>query len=171
MAAVLLLLSSASSVLISMSISVGTAGFLSGVEILLTVLLSITLFLHRRQDLSPVALYLLALSSLVSFVLVMANNRGSFDAVYRMSDLALPVLSAEFLLLDRFRKRKNPKHSMQRNWYFPALMCAIFITLGAFECTIKNRNASPFVLVSCLNVFAYFFLDVWLAFPEMTFRG
>ena len=154
-----------------MSISVGRAGFLPSVEILLTVLLSITLFLHRRQDLSPVALYLLALSSLVSFVQVMANNRGSFGAVYRISDLVLPILSAAFLLLDRFRKRKNPKQSMQRNWYVPALMCAICITLGAFECTIKNHNASPFVLVSCLNVFAYFFLDAWLAFPEMTFRG
>lgn len=170
-AAVLLLLSSASSVLISMSISVGRAGFLPGVEILLTVLLSITLFLHRRQDLSPVALYLLALSSLVSFVQVMANNRGSFDDGYRIIDLALPFLSAEFLLLDRFRKRKNPKQSMQRNWYTPALLGAIGITLGTFECIIKNHNDSPFVLVSCLNVFAYFFLDAWLAYPEMTFKG
>lgn len=170
-AAVLFLLSSVSSFLISMSTSVGTAGFLPGVEMLLTVLLSITLFLRRRQDLFPVALYLLSLSSLVPFVQAMANNLGSFDAVYRIIDLGLPIFSAQFLLMDRFKKRKNPKYSMQRIWYFPALMGAIFITLGAFECTIKNRNASPFVLVSCLNVYAYFFLDAWLAYPEMTFKG
>ena len=165
LAAVLFLLSDICSDLISMSLSGAGYHWHPGLGTFLSLFLIVSLFLRRDKDLVPAAVALLTLNSAV-FLLrqIVSGNIGIALNYYNITTWTLEALTLLLAL-------PNLRDKMRKVWWLPALLGAVMVSMGVLIDAAANFSGSLFVITVCLDVYAYFFLCAWLAYPNMTFRG
>lgn len=137
-----------------------------GLSTFLSLFLIISLFLRRDKDLVPAAVALMTLSTVFSLLRSIVFG-GGIGVVLNYYNLVMLVMKVMTLLL----ALPNLRDKMRKVWWLPAVLGAVIISIGVLIDASYNSSGSLTLITLCLDVYAYFFLCAWLAFPNMTFRG